>query len=61
MAPVNQPLRVITGEYSLSGGEITGRRNLAIGFLNQDLLSYESENNILHVAMEAFEKGKCLA
>ncbi len=53
-------LRVITGEYSLSGGEITGRRNLAIGFLNQDLLSYESENNILHVAMEAFEKENAL-
>lgn len=49
-------LRVIAGEYSLSGGEMTGRRDLSIGFLNQDLLSYESENNILHVAMEAFEK-----
>lgn len=49
-------LRIITGEYSLSGGELAGRKNLSIGFLNQDLLSYESENNILHVAMEAFEK-----
>jgi ATP-binding cassette, subfamily F, member 3 len=53
-------LRVITGEYSLTGGELTGRRNLSIGFLNQDLLSYESENTILHVAMEAFEKENAL-
>lgn len=49
-------LRVINGEYDITGGEITGRRNLSIGFLNQDLLSYESDNSILHVAMEAFEK-----
>jgi len=53
-------LRIITGEYRLSGGEISGRKNLSIGFLNQDLLSYESENNILHVAMEAFEKENLL-
>jgi len=49
-------LRIITGEYRLSGGEISGRKNLSMGFLNQDLLSYESDNTILHVAMEAFEK-----
>jgi len=36
-------LRVISKEYSLSGGEITGRKDMSIGFLNQDLLSYESE------------------
>ena len=44
-------LRVLNGEYKISAGEITGRRNLNIGFLNQDLLSYESDENILHVAM----------
>jgi ATP-binding cassette subfamily F protein 3 len=49
-------LRVITGEYSISGGEITRRRDLTLGFLNQDLLSYQSEHSILHVAMEAFER-----
>lgn len=49
-------LRIIAGDYALSSGEITGRKNLSIGFLNQDLLSYESDNSILHVAMEAFEK-----
>jgi ATP-binding cassette subfamily F protein 3 len=49
-------LRIIAGEYKLTSGAITGRKNLSIGFLNQDLLSYQSDNSILHVAMEAFEK-----
>jgi len=47
-------LRIINGEYSLEGGNISKIRNLTIGFLNQDLLSYDSEKNILDVAMEAF-------
>ncbi len=54
-------LRIINGDYSLSGGEITKRRDLSIGFLNQDLLSYESQKSILIVAMEAFEKQNKLA
>jgi ATP-binding cassette subfamily F protein 3 len=49
-------LRIINGEYQLSGGEISGRKDTSIAFLNQDLLSYQSEDSILHVAMEAFEK-----
>ena len=49
-------LRIISGEYQLSGGEMTGRKDISIGFLNQDLLSYQSKENILHVAMEAFER-----
>ena len=49
-------LRVITGEYSISGGEVTRRRDLTLGFLNQDLLSYQSDHSILHVALEAFER-----
>ncbi|MFM7054448.1 MAG: ABC-F family ATP-binding cassette domain-containing protein [Bacteroidota bacterium] len=47
-------LRIINGEYQLSAGDVSGRRDLSIGFLNQDLLSYESKNPILQVAMEAF-------
>ena len=54
-------LRIINGEYQLSGGEITKRKDLTIGFLNQDLLSYESKNPILHVTMEAFAKQNELA
>src|SRR5258706_3843754 len=49
-------LRIINGEYSTESGNITKLRNLSIGFLNQDLLSYDSEKNILDVALEAFEK-----
>lgn len=54
-------LRIINGEYQLSGGEITKRKDLTIGFLNQDLLSYESQNPILTVAMEAFGRQNELA
>jgi len=49
-------LRVIDGEYSLSGGSITKAKDVTIGFLNQDLLSYESDDSIFHVALEAFER-----
>jgi len=47
-------LRIINGEYSIESGTISKLKNLSIGFLNQDLLSYDSEKNILDVAMEAF-------
>ena len=53
-------LRLINGEYSLESGSITKLKNLSIGFLNQDLLSYDSEKNILDVALEAFEKQLAL-
>ncbi len=49
-------LRIINGEYQLSGGEMSGRKDISIAFLNQDLLSYQSDDSILMVAMEAFEK-----
>ncbi|MFM7015252.1 MAG: ABC-F family ATP-binding cassette domain-containing protein [Bacteroidota bacterium] len=50
-------LRVISGEYSPSSGNISKRNDLVLGFLNQDLLSYLSEKSILDVAMEAFERA----
>ncbi len=53
-------LRVIVGEYQISEGNITKRKDLSIGFLNQDLLSYQTESSILKVAMEAFEKANIL-
>ncbi|MCX6185497.1 MAG: ABC-F family ATP-binding cassette domain-containing protein [Bacteroidetes bacterium] len=49
-------LRVINGEYSLSGGSISKPKDLSIGFLNQDLLSFEIEESILNVAMTAFQR-----
>ena len=53
-------LRIINGEYTLTGGEITGRKDLTVGFLNQDLLSYESDKSILDVALEVFERENIL-
>ena len=53
-------LRVISGDYSPSAGNISKRNDLIIGFLNQDLLSYLSDKSILDVAMEAFERANFL-
>ena len=39
-------LRVINGEYSIESGEINSIRGLTIGFLNQDLLSFSSEDSV---------------
>ena len=47
-------LRIINGEYQPETGEISKIKNLSIGFLNQDLLSYTSGDTILDVAMQAF-------
>lgn len=50
-------LRIINGEYSVNSGNISKPRGLSIGFLNQDNLSFESDESILHVAMQAFERA----
>lgn len=47
-------LRLMVGEYSPDGGEITKSNDCTIGFLNQDLLSYQTQDSILAVAMQAF-------
>ncbi|TKC10867.1 ABC-F family ATP-binding cassette domain-containing protein [Pedobacter polaris] len=49
-------LKIIVGEYAPSSGSISMAKDIKIGYLNQDLLSYESHHTILHVAMEAFER-----
>src|SRR6478735_3569954 len=50
-------LRMITGEYTPDEGEISRSGDCSIEFLNQDLLSYQTEDSILHVAMQAFEEA----
>lgn len=50
-------LRLIDGEYQPDGGVISKSNDCSIGFLNQDLLSYQSEDSILHVTMQAFERA----
>lgn len=49
-------LRLISGEYTPDGGTISKSGECTIGFLNQDLLSYQTDDSILEVAMQAFEK-----
>ncbi|MDR6194452.1 ABC-F family ATP-binding cassette domain-containing protein [Siphonobacter sp. SORGH_AS_0500] len=53
-------LRLIVGEYTPDGGTISKSGDCTIGFLNQDLLSYESKESILIVAMQAFEREMVL-
>ncbi len=49
-------LKLIVGDYTPTSGSISMAKDLKIGYLNQDLLSYHSEKNIVQVAMEAFER-----
>ncbi|QKZ12231.1 ABC-F family ATP-binding cassette domain-containing protein [Spirosoma sp. KUDC1026] len=49
-------LRIINGEYQPDGGTISKAGDVTIGFLNQDLLSYQTEDSILSVAMQAFAR-----
>ncbi|MEM6524128.1 MAG: ABC-F family ATP-binding cassette domain-containing protein [Bacteroidota bacterium] len=47
-------LKLIHGDYLPDGGEISKSNNSTLGFLNQDLLSYLTDDSILAVAMQAF-------
>lgn len=49
-------LRLISGEYTADEGTISKGKDCTIGFLNQDLLSYLTNESILQVAMQAFEE-----
>jgi ATP-binding cassette subfamily F protein 3 len=49
-------LKLLAGEYSPSAGTIERSRNTSIGYLHQDLLSFDTGDSILKVAMGAFEK-----
>lgn len=53
-------LRMINGEFQPDGGSISKAGDCTIGFLNQDLLSYQTEDSILSVAMQAFERQNIL-
>ncbi len=48
-------LKLITGEYKPDGGSISMSNDCTLGFLNQDLLSYQTDDAIVTVAMEAFK------
>lgn len=53
-------LRLISGEYLPDSGNISKSGDCSVGFLNQDLLSYQSSDSILSVAMQAFEQENLL-
>ena len=44
-------LRLIVGEYTPNSGSISMAKDLRLGYLNQDLLSYDSHNPILQVTI----------
>ncbi|QNH63507.1 ABC-F family ATP-binding cassette domain-containing protein [Hymenobacter sediminicola] len=50
-------LRILVGEYKPDGGSISMSKDVSLGFLNQDLLSYDSHESILVVAMQAFAEA----
>lgn len=50
-------LHLIIGNYQATSGEISKSKDCTIGFLNQDLLSFQSDDSILAVAMQAFERA----
>lgn len=49
-------LKLINGDYELREGDLSRQKSLTIGYLNQDLLSFESGEPIVNVAMQAFER-----
>jgi ATP-binding cassette subfamily F protein 3 len=49
-------LKLLVGQYSPSSGTVEKSRDTTIGYLHQDLLSFDTNSSITEVAMEAFEK-----
>ncbi len=49
-------LKLFTGQYSPSKGTVEKGRETTIGFLHQDLLSFDTNDSILQVALGAFER-----
>ena len=49
-------LKLLVGEYQPSAGTVERSRTTSIGYLHQDLLSFDTNDSILQVALSAFEK-----
>lgn len=49
-------LKLLAGEYNPSSGIVEKSRTTSIGYLHQDLLSFDTNDSILNVALGAFEK-----
>lgn len=50
-------LKVLTGEYTVSEGQLSRSKDLSIGYFHQDLQVIDLGEDILHVAMAAYEKA----
>jgi ATP-binding cassette, subfamily F, member 3 len=50
-------LRLMTGSYTVEKGSINKPKDVSLGFFNQDLLSFSTNDSILKVGMQAFEKA----
>ena len=49
-------LKVLAGEYQPSAGTVERSRGITIGYLHQDLLSFDTGDSIHTVALSAFER-----
>ncbi|OSZ77867.1 ABC transporter ATP-binding protein [Chitinophagaceae bacterium IBVUCB2] len=49
-------LKLLVGEYQPSAGSVERSRTTSVGYLHQDLLSFDTNDSILQVALSAFEK-----
>jgi len=49
-------LKLLVGEYLPSAGTVERSRSTSIGYLHQDLLSFDTNDSILQVALAAFER-----
>jgi ATP-binding cassette subfamily F protein 3 len=49
-------LKLLVGQYLPSSGTVERSRTTSIGYLHQDLLSFDTEDSILQVALGAFER-----
>ena len=48
-------LKLLVGDYQPSSGSVERSRSTSIGYLHQDLLSFNTADSILNVALQAFE------
>jgi len=53
-------LKVLVGEYTPSKGTLEKSRDTTIGYLHQDLLSFDTSETITEVALGAFERVRAL-
>jgi ATP-binding cassette subfamily F protein 3 len=49
-------LKLFAGEYTPSAGAVEKSKSTSIGYLHQDLLSFDTNDSILEVALSAFER-----